>query len=258
MTALGDGPHVNTEQVRGASAGSVVRHGRETTPEGAGSPSTSPDQQIQPFTAPVRPAPVLDETTNRRTPGPRMPLAEPSSLSGEPYDTLYELAPPFQYGSLVEDPFHRSSTTVPVMNNPFTLGLLAEPYVLVPHVVVTPQRRAVDDRTRSIWAAVEVTTQLSRPGAAGWRSDQAWLHNRRLSQRYIQENSPSSYPMFHQGHRGKQKELTWLKAVRVTAISTMSRSNSFLRRTRPFWKYWGTIHHPRMPRPTRMSNTAKG
>ncbi len=38
--------------------------------------------------------------------------------------------------------------------------------MLTPLVVITPQIKTVDDFTTSLWTAVELTTQVCRPGVA--------------------------------------------------------------------------------------------
>jgi len=39
----------------------------------------------------------------------------------------------------------------------------SDPCILTPHIVVTPQTKALDDGTNSLWATIQVSTQISRP-----------------------------------------------------------------------------------------------
>jgi len=154
VTVRGDETDEGAEQLRATSETSVVRHGQEANHGGVSSPFASSPQPTQQFRALVRPGSVLDERANLPALGNQDVTISPADPGIVPenqaYDTPYAQIPPFQGSSYVGDPFHRPSTAVPFLRNPFDLGPLTEPYVLVPHVVVTPQRKAVDDTTSSV------------------------------------------------------------------------------------------------------------
>lgn len=47
-------------------------------------------------------------------------------------------------------------------NSPDEVGAAPDPLVLVPRIVVTPEHKALDEGAVSLWAAVQLSTQISR------------------------------------------------------------------------------------------------
>lgn len=57
------------------------------------------------------------------------------------------------------------------------------PYVLAPRIDVIPESRAIDDGSRALWAAVEISTQLCQATGTGeYRQDPERFHT---GKRYI-------------------------------------------------------------------------
>ncbi len=65
------------------------------------------------------------------------------------------------------------------------------PFVLAPRIVVTPESKTLDDGVATLWAAVQLSTQLRRPG--GHDQAQYEIGSRSLpagNQVYYQDESP--------------------------------------------------------------------
>ncbi|KLU86185.1 hypothetical protein MAPG_05202, partial [Magnaporthiopsis poae ATCC 64411] len=123
-------------------------------------------------------------------PAPASRTPSPQSQSVGPVRRFLPPSPPVFGASAGGDPYARATTCLPFLeprgggggaahdnnNNSPNHYRRPDPSVLVPCVTVTPDCRGVDAGARSFWAAVQVSTVLSRPEAvvAGNRFGDVW------------------------------------------------------------------------------------